>query len=195
MSTIFYREIDRGLKSTIEELIDVEDLVVRPRQSGHQQDIVFPSVTFFSYDRSHDTIVRREGGVRGKIVDEIDEEEGTITMIKPIIHYHLFYQVDFWARRMTTINRMLREWDSKVERFDLLEVPILDEEHNPTGETEKTFFEEVDYAENDYTKNKERRFHRVYTYKIDAKIDVEEKEKYPIVADREIERHNLDEGG
>ena len=163
-------------------LVNGEDIEVRPRQSEEGNEIVFPSITFFSYDRDMALYRKRKRDIQGTK----DKENAEIEMLKPAIPYDLFYQIDFWAKSKYNINEMQRHWDGNVEKYTLLSVVDTD------GTQRESRMELIDYAENDYIKNSERRFHRAYTYKIMVELDERDKYIAPLVTDPEIKHGNME---
>jgi hypothetical protein len=173
VASVWIEQVDRGLIDFIEGIVDIVDLTVRPRQTNEGNSAEFPAVTFFSYDE-------KLAEYRQKRFDELgskNEVEGTAQMLRPLVPYDLFYQVDFWAESQYEINEMLRKWEGRVEKHNLL--PVLDID----GNSKDIKMERVDFANADYTKNGEKRFHRTFTYKI--KVELDERDSYvvPLVTD------------
>lgn len=177
MASVWYEQVDKGLIDFIKEKIDAEEegITVRPRQTNEGNKTEEKAVSFFSYDE----VLAEYRMRRFDEVGEKDKDEGEAEMLKPLIPYDLFYQVDFWARSVYDINEMIRKWEGRVEKHNLL--PVLDID----GNERDIKMERVDFANADYTKNGEVRFHRTFTYKI--KVELDERDSYVVPLVEEVE--------
>ena len=173
-STVWYRQINEGLKLFIQSIVTLPDsngnivpVPVRIRKADEdfkKED--YPMVIFHClYTSKRD----EQRYYPFKVVRDIDPDKAEGKLEKPAVPFSLTYQIDFYSTLMSDMDEMLRKWEFEVNReFNL---PVTD-----SGGTQR-FAHALQTGSNlskqDKLSDNSRVFNSSLTYRIWAEIDEE----------------------
>lgn len=170
--TVWYEQIDRGLKELISSQILLTDssgkavpVPVRIRKADEDFKVEdYPMITI-----AHIGVSRRDeiryNQFDSKLVKDL--QAGTATVDPPAVPYTLKYQIDLWATLQSDMNALSSQWLYKFGRdFNL---PVTD-----SGGTERTtqcLWSGDSVNLEDRLSSGDRVFHTPMTYSIWAELD------------------------
>lgn len=128
-STVWYDQIDAGLKEYIQSVIKLKNsngiyapVPVRFRKADEdfkKED--YPMVTVYNLSVSKRDEVRY---YPFRVPRELDIQKGKVNMERTAVPYSLMYQIDLWSTLQTDINTMSALWEFEANRdFNL---PVYD---------------------------------------------------------------------
>lgn len=196
-STVWYRQINEGLKSFIQSIITISDkngnlvpVPVRVRKADEnfkKED--YPMVTIYNlYTSKRD----EKRYYPFKVARYTDTTDMTCRMERPAVPYSLEYQIDFFSTLMSDMDEMLAKWEFEVGRtFNL---PVIDSggtlRYAHALQTSNTL------QKQDKLSDSTRIFNSSLTYRIWAELDEEgdesKLETVPLVTEIIIDVHDKD---
>lgn len=173
-STVWYRQINEGLKSFIQSIVTLTDkngnaVPVPVRIKKADEDFKkedYPMITIYALYTSK----RDESRYYPfKVLREANTVTGKGKMERSAVPYSITYQIDFYSTLMSDMDEMLRKWEFEVSRdFNL---PVLDS--GGVRRYAHALQTGSNLSKQDKLSDNSRVFNSSITYRIWAEIDEE----------------------
>lgn len=181
MASIWTGEIDASLISLVKSTVNrngVNAGVTVQKPEGINFEAEYPLVTFFNYDTRFDEDSHYP---HSKRLDDVNTDTGDAKILMPKLPYHLYYQIDFWSKYRSELNKMTFNWISMIDRN--YKLVLLDTEGIETITTMRLEKPSIELEDSDGT---ERLFRQNFSYKIKGYLDERTPEAVKLVLGREI---------
>lgn len=174
-STVWYEQIDTGLISFIQSVINVRNSeglrvpipvrIKKPDDDFKVED--YPMVTITNLYTSKRDEVRY---YPFKVLRGVNRETGKGNLELTAVPYSIYYQIDFWSTLQEDMNNMTMQWNFYVNRdFNL---PVIDSGGTPRDAFALQSGDSIKRM--DKLQSNDRLFCTSYTYRIWAEIDESE---------------------
>jgi hypothetical protein len=183
MATVWYDEIDAGLKAEIQRCVrlaaqgggsaPVPVCVRKPDEDFKIES--YPSATIYN------THTRRSEYRQNRYENDLepvrDMEARRIAVPLMDVPYDAFYQLDFWSLTNADMNRMTDSWIRR-HAFRQFNLPVV----NRDGEEESVLAVQTEgWVKSDALSGTSRLFHQAARYKIQAYVDPRGLDDAPMV--------------
>lgn len=188
-ANVWFEEVNTGLIAEILKSVKVTDLsgVVAPigvesvfvkKPEEDFKDEVFPCVTIYNSTYDHNPL--RYDPIPVKLGYSLDKR--TIELEETAVPYDLSYQVHFWSRYQTDMDRMTRTW--LIKHFRQFNLDVIDD-----GGVARSCncLCAPKLIRSDLVLNKERLFHTIANLLIWVELDDETRYNMPVVITHEVQ--------
>lgn len=171
-ANVWFEEVDRALIVEVLKTVQTKSgvyipdkhVIVRKPDEDYKIE-VFPCVSIYNTTSEFDY---KRYKMYGDTRVSVDEETSTAVYEKASVPYNLSYQLDFWAKKQTEMNVMLRTWLYQHSRqFNLDVVDDGGTARNCNVKQSKAL------SKSDLLLEKQRLFHSIIFYDIWVEIDEE----------------------
>ena len=180
--SVWYEQIDTALIQFISNKVKLNGVPVHVfvrKPEEEFTEVTFPCISLYNltterhqsyHDFTRTSLSRNSGGE-------------LVFIDNPILFQHV-YQTDFWARYQTQMNEMTYTWLSEVGRDFAFNAKTV------SGVSIQIYaMEELGFRKSDLIRDKDRLFHSIATYKIQADIDTQATALAPEIIDVEESYH------
>ena len=169
--SVWFEQVDSALIDYIQGIVRLPNeysvltpVPVKVRKPDEDFEIEnYPCITIYNLYSSRDEVRY----FPDEVVVSRNNEKGTLILEKSAIPYSLHYQIDFWSRKQSHMNDMVRMWigNHPDKSFNL---PVKDF----SGQDRDCFVLMTDdLKKSDFLNGTQRTFHSVLTYKVWVEID------------------------
>lgn len=183
--SVWFEEVDTALINYIKSVVKIPNrqgelasVPVEVRKPDNDFKVEqYPSMTIYNLYSRYNSF--RQGN--SDTIKGYDVDKAKILVEKSAVPYDLYYQIDFWSKNITDMNKMTCAWLSKISRCFNLDVA------DSGGANRNVFVIRTDaLKKNDYISGNNRVFHSFITYKIQVELDENIIIEKPMVTDVDI---------
>lgn len=189
--SVWFEQVDTALIEYIQKFIslptlngEVEPIPVSVRKPDEDFKIeIYPSITLYAVSYSRHEIRYYPFEIT------VARDDKTISLIreKGAVPYTLKYQVDFWAKKQSQMNEMLRMWlGYNPERY--INLPVKDVAGNDRN---VLMLQDGEIVKSDLIDGESRIFHTIITYDIWVALDEKLQTKVPYIKTIEVKTESI----